>query len=106
MGFLSRNEEGKLICEVPVISPKERERHYDLCEKYFTEIAEKFHDSFMSLMEKPLEIPSHVKGYLKWLRYDKCCCYLPMMIVLKAKKEGIYLNGVGKPEAAVYMCVE
>lgn len=106
MGFLSRNEEGRLICEVPVISQKERARYYESSEKYIAEIAEKFHNSFMTLMEKPLEIPSHVKGYLKWLRYDKCCCYLPMMIVLKAKEEGIYLNGVEKPEAAVYMSVE
>lgn len=106
MGFLSRNEDGKLICEVPVISQKERARHYELSERFIGEISEKFFDSFMPLMEKPLEIPSHVKSYLKWMRYDKCCCYLPMMIILKAKEEGIYLNGVEKPEAAVYMSVE
>ena len=106
MGFLSRNDEGRLICEVPIITPAERERHYELCGKFAEEIADKFHDIFMSLMEKPLEIPSHVKSYLNWMRYDKCCCYLPMMIVLKAKEEGIYLNGAEKAEAAVYMCVE
>ena len=106
MGFLSRNGDGKLICEVPVISQKERERHYKLSEEFIGEISENFFDSFMPLMEKPLEIPSHVKSYLKWMRYDKCCCYLPMMIVLKAKEDGIYLNGVEKPEAAVYLSVE
>lgn len=106
MGFLSRNAEGKLICEVPIISQKERAKHYELCEKYIDEIYDKFHDSFMPLMKKPLAMPSHVKNYLKWMRYDKCCCFLPMMIILNAKEDGIYLKGADKPEAAVYMSVE
>lgn len=106
IGFLSRNEDGDLICEVPVISQKEREKHFEFIGKNGDEIAGKFHNSFMTLMEKPLQIPAHVKGYLKWLRYDKCCCYLPMMIILKAKEEGIYLKDIDKPEAAAYMVVE
>lgn len=106
MGFLSRNAEGRLICEIPVISQKERERHYELIEKNSKEIAEKFHGDITALMKKPLQIPSHVKGFLNWLKYDKCCCYLPMMIIMKAREEGIYLKGADKPEAAVYMSVE
>lgn len=101
-GFLSRDSSGKLICEVPVISAEERERHYGLTKKYSSEISEKFHDAFISLMDKPLTIPSHVKSYLKWQRYMLCCEYLPMAIVLAAKEEGLYSN----TEAAVYMSYE
>lgn len=104
-GFLSKDPDGKLICEVPVISSKERDRHYDLTEKYCSEISEKFHDTFMTVM-KPMKIPAHVKSYLKWQRYDRCCNYLPMAIILMAKEDGLYLNGVEKPEAAVYMSYE
>lgn len=100
-GYLSKEREGKLKCEVPVFSAKERDIHYALTEKYQGIIAKKFHDAFMALME-PQEIPSHVKSYLKWLRYNKCCCYLPMAIILAAKEDGLYDNS----SAAVYISYE
>ena len=102
MGFLSKDTSGKLICEVPVIEVKERSRYYALSEKYASFISERFHNTFMSLMKKPLEIPSHVRSYLKWERYDMYCTYLPMAIVLMAKEEGLYNN----TEAPVYMSYE
>lgn len=101
-GFLSKDSGGRLICEVPVISAEEREIHYGLTKKYSSKISEKFHDAFISLMDKPLTIPNHVKSYLKWQRYTLCCEYLPMAVVLAAKKEGLYNN----TEAAVYMSYE
>lgn len=99
MGYLSKDTSGKLVCEVPVIEEKERQRYCALSEKYAALISEEFHDVFMSLMKKPMEIPPHVKSYLNWERYDLYCHYLPMAVVLKAKEEGIYDNN----EAAVYM---
>lgn len=98
-GLLSKDASGKLICEVPVVEEQQRQRHYALSEKYASLISEKFHDTFMSLMKKPMEIPSHVKSYVKWERYDKYCCYLPMAIILMAKEEGLYNN----TEAAIIM---
>lgn len=99
MDYLSKDADGKLICEVPVISVKERDIHYALTEKYKGIIAERFHGVFMALMENPQEISSHVKSYPKWLRYNTCCCYLPMAVVLAAREEGLYDN----TSAAVYI---
>lgn len=100
-GLLSKSPEGKLICEVPVISAVERDNHYVLIQNYCSKMLDKFRDTFMTLM-KPLKIPSHVNSYLKWQRYMVCCEYLPMAIVLMAKEEGLYDN----TEAAAYISYE
>lgn len=101
-GFLSKDSDGRLICEVPVISAAESKRHYELTKKYAAEISERFHDVFMALFDKPMRIPAHVKGYLKWQRYMVCCEYLTMAVVLAAKEDGLYNN----TEAAVYLSYE
>ncbi len=102
MGYLSKDADGKPTCEVPVISAKERDIHYALTEKYISEIAVRFNGEFMALMKNHRKIPSHVKSFLKWQRYDKCCCYLPMAVILAAKENGLYDNA----SAAVYIAYE
>lgn len=97
-GLLSKNPEGKLICEIPVISDTQRDDHYVLIQKYCSRLLDKFRGTFMGLM-KPMKVPSHVKSYLKWQRYMVCCEYLTMAIVLMAKEKGIYNN----TEAAAYI---
>lgn len=100
-GLLSKSPEGKLICEVPVISAMERDSHYGLIKAYCSKMLDKFHNTFMTLMN-PMKIPSHVSSYLKWQRYMVCCEYLTMAVVLMAKEEGLYDN----TEAAVYICYQ
>lgn len=101
-GFLSKNAEGKLVCEIPIISGEERKRYYSLVEKHYSRISDKFRGVFMTLMDKPLKIPAHVKSYPKWLRYCWCAEYLPMAVILKAKEKELFK----KPAAAVYMTYE
>lgn len=103
-GFLARTD-GKIICDVPVITYKERFELYDLSEKYDNIISDKFHDEFMKLMKNPVILPSHLKSVPEWQRYMDCCSLFPMMVILNAKEKGLFLNGINFPAPAVFIAV-
>ncbi|MCM1055052.1 MAG: sigma-70 family RNA polymerase sigma factor [Bacteroides sp.] len=105
LNYLSR-ENGKLVCEVPVISMADRWKMYELSEKWDNLISEGFHDVFMRVMKNPVILPPHLKSVPNWLRYMDCCSKLPMAVIVKAKDNGLFLNNAAFPSTGVFLAVE
>lgn len=105
MNYLSR-ENGKLVCEIPVISTADRWKLYEISEKWDNVITDKFHDMFMRVMENPVTLPSHLKSVPDWMRYMDCCSALPMAIIIKAKENGLFLREANFPVPGVFLAVE
>lgn len=108
MGYLSRNEQGKLICDVPVLKMNERWKLYELSERYDNMIAEKYHDEIMQLMQHPVKLPSHLKSVPKWQQYMQCCSTFPMRVIMNAHENGLFLadrNLEENPVPAVLLAI-
>lgn len=103
-GFLAK-EDGKTICDVPIITGRERFELYELCEKYDNMISDSFRDEFMKLMTNPVVLPPHLKSVPEWQRYMDCCSCFPMMVILSAKENGLFLKGTDSPAPAVFIAV-
>ncbi len=105
LGFLSKDGEGKIICDIPVIAMSDRWNMFKLSDKYRDMIAEKFRTEIMSMLENPAPLPSHLKSVPKWQRYMHCGTLFPMMVILKARENGLFEVG-GEVAPAVYFAVE
>lgn len=104
--FFRRDDDKKLLLNIPVIAMQDRWNIYKLSEKYDNMISTEFHDAFMKLMKNPVKLPKHLKSVPRWQQYMRCCDSFPMAVVLEAKNCGLFLNGYDKPAPAVMLCVE
>ncbi len=93
LGFLSSEEQGRVICDVPVIKMDDRLKLYELSEKYDNMIFEKYHDEIMKLMQNPVKLPSHLKSVPNWQKYMDCCSTFPMRVIMNAHENGLFLAG-------------
>lgn len=99
-------EGGKVVCDVPVITEKERYALYELSEKYDNIIAEKFHDEFIKLMVNPVKLPPHLKSVPDFQRYMKCCHTVSMRIAKNALDNGLFPKCADYPAPAVLISVK
>ncbi len=104
-GLLAKHGD-RTVCDVPVITGKDQLDLWELGEKYDKMIAEKFHDEFMKLMKDPVKLPSHLKSVPEWHRYLYRCSAFPMMVILNAKENGLFLKGVDAPAPAMVIAVD
>lgn len=108
LGFLSSDEQGKVICDVPVIKLDDRLKLYELSKKYDNVIFEKYHDEIMKLMQNPVKLPSHLKSVPNWQRYMDCCCTFPMRVIMNAHENGLFLAGRNlkeNPVPAIFLAI-
>ncbi len=109
MGYLSSNEQKKVICDVPVLKMSDRWKLYELSEKYDNMISEKYHDEIMKLMHYPVKLPPHLKSVPNYLRYMQCHATFPMRVIMNAHENGLFLAGRDlkeNPAPAVFLAVE
>lgn len=109
MGYLSSNEQNKVICDVPVLKMNDRWRLYELSEKYDNMISEKYRGEIMKLMQNPVRLPPHLKSVPDWLRYLDCCSTFPMRVIMNAHENGLFLAGRSlekDPAPAVFLAIE
>lgn len=105
LGFLAKDESGKVICDIPVIKMDDRWDMYKLSEKYIDIISKKFHDEIIKFMRNPVRTPAHITGIPKWQRYMWCFSSFPIMTILNAKNDGLFLDGIDTAPA-LYIAVE
>ena len=108
MGYLARNEQGKLVCDVPVLRMSDRWKLYEIAEQYSKMIREKYHDEIMQLMQHPVKLPPHLKSVPKWQQYMHCCSTFPMRVIMKAHENGLFLaerNLAEHPVPAVLLAI-
>lgn len=102
--YLAR-ENGKIVCDIPVLSDEERFWLYELSERIDRLIAGQFHDEFMKLMKNPVKLPPHLKSVPEWLRRMLCCAALPMLVIEKAKDNGMFPQCANYPAPAILISV-
>lgn len=68
-------------------------------------IAGQFHDEFMKLMKNPVKLPPHLKSVPEWLRRMLCCAALPMLVIEKAKDNGMFPQCANYPAPAILISV-
>ncbi len=105
MNYLKKEGE-KVVVDIPVITITDRWKVYELSKKYYNMIAEKYHDEFFKLMKKPVKLPAHLKSVPEWQRYMWCCSSFPMMVILNAIDNGLFLKDVEMPVPAVFLATE
>ncbi len=105
LGFLAKDESGKVICDIPVIKMNDRWDMYKLSDKYIDIIAEKFHDELMMFMRNPVRTPAHITSTPKWQKYMWCFNSFPMITILNAKNDGLFLSGIDTAPA-IYIAIE
>lgn len=108
LGILKRNENGKIVVDVPVIKMNDRWELYKLSDKYAAEIAENLDTEFDKLLENPTKLPAHLKSVPEWQRYMHCASLIPMMIIMNAHENGMFLPDVDfekAPVPAVFMAI-
>lgn len=108
LGYLARNEQGKLICDVPVLQMENHRKLYELAEQYSKRIQEKYHDEIMQLMQRPIKLPPHLKSVPKWQQYMHCCSTFPMRVIMNAHENGLFLNDRDlqkNPVPAVFLAI-
>ena len=93
MGYLARNEHGKLVCDVPVLKMSDRWKLYGIAEQYSRLVRERYRDVIMQLMQNPVKLPPHLKSVPKWQQYMHCCSTFPMQVIMKAHDNGLFLAG-------------
>lgn len=108
-GYLSSDDQNKVICDVPVLKMSDRWKLYELSEKYDNMISEKFHDEIMKLMHDPVKLPPHLKSVPDFLRYMQCHATFPMRVIMNAHENGLFLAGRDlkeNPAPAVFLAFE
>ena len=108
LGILKREESGTIIIDIPVIKMNDRWELYKLSDKYAAEIAEKLDAEFNKLLENPAKLPQHLKSVPKWQKYMHCASLIPMMIVMNAHENGLFLPEIDfekNPVPAVFMAI-
>lgn len=103
--YLAKEGE-KVVCDVPVITDKERYELYELSEKYDNIISEKFHDDWVKLMVNPVKLPPHLKSVPEFQRYMYCCSTVSMRIVKNALDDGLFPKCADYPAPAVLLSVK
>lgn len=108
LGFLRKDENGKVMIDVPVIKMNDRWELYKLSDKYSAEIAESLDAEFDKLLENAVKLPSHLKSVPNWQRYMQCASLISMMIVMNAHENGLFFAGRNfeeNPVPAVFMAI-
>ena len=93
MGYLARNEHGKLVCDVPVLKMSDRWKLYGIAEQYSRLVRERYRDVIMQLMQNPVKLPPHLKSVPKWQQYMHCCSTFSMQVIMQAHENGLFLAG-------------
>ncbi len=109
LGLLTKNKDGGVAVDVPVIKLAERWELYKLSDKYAKEISEKFRGAFEVLCENPVKLPPHLKSVPNWQRYMQCASAVKMMIIMNAHENGLFLADRDlntDPAPAVFLAVE
>lgn len=99
-------EGNKVVCDVPIVTDKERYELYELSEKYDNIIAEKFHDDWLKLMVNPVKLPPHLKSVPEFQRYMYCCSTVSMRIVKNALDNGLFPKCADYPAPAILLSVK
>ncbi len=79
---------------------------YRLSETYDNMISKEFHDELLTLMKNPLKLPPHLKSVPEWQRYMNCCHDFTMLVILRAKHDGLFLGSFDNPVPAALIAVE
>lgn len=101
IGYLTRNEQGKLVCDVPVLKLNESRKLYELAEQQSKRIQEMYRGEIMQLMQYPVKLPTHLKSVPKWQQYMHCCSTFPMQVIMKAHENGLFFAGQNLQEKPV-----
>lgn len=103
--YLAKEGE-KIVCDVPVITEKERYTLYNISKDHHDMIAEKFHDDWVKLMVNPVKLPPHLKSVPEFQRYMYCCSTVSMRIVKNALDNGLFPKCADYPAPAVLLSVK
>ncbi len=107
-GFLTKNEQGDRIVDIPIITVEERGILEGVCEKYKNLLTEKYSDKIKALFANPVEIPSHLKSVPMWLRFMYCANIFVMRVIYNAVENKDFLPDYDKntPYPAIMLFIK
>ncbi len=108
LGILTRNEDGRVVIDIPVIKMSDRWELYKLSDKYDNEITERLGREFEVLLENPVKLPPHLESVPDWQRYMQCSSLVKMMIIMNAHENGLFFAGRNfedEPVPAVFLAM-
>lgn len=103
-GYLIK-EGDKYLVDIPILNKAERLEFYEISNSFDKKITDDFKDEIEILLKNTrIDIPNHLKSIPEWMRYGGY--YLPMMILYKAKEEGVFLKDIAYPIPSTFMVIE
>ena len=109
LNFLRKDDNARVVVDIPVISMAERWRIYEISEKFSNIIAKKYHSEFMKLMQNKVKVPKHLTSVPDFQKLMHCCSTFPMQVILRGKKDGLFLkehNFDNYPVPAIFIAIE
>ncbi len=104
-GFLRREDTLKL--DIPVLARAEYQEECSLASEYAEKTAGYVREVLLPVFESGyVRLPSHLKSVPKWQQYMFCGDSVPMMVICKAREEGLFLSGVDYPVPASLLVYE
>ncbi len=103
MNYLSKNEAGEVVVEVPVLKDNEYDRLTKLFLKYKEMVVNSFVKEFKVLFDKPVVTPKHIKSIPDWLKLLWCSAQFPMAVINKAVEEKKFLADSCLPVPAILL---
>ena len=76
---------------------------YKTEDKFCNRISQEFGDELKKLFTNPIIIPPHLKSVPDWIRYMWCNSSFPMFVILNAKNNGAFHNGIIEPTPAIFL---
>lgn len=106
MNYLSKNDKGEVVVEVPVLKHDEYTEFTKLFLKYKEKIVNEFKAEFKVLFDNPVETPKHIKSIPNWLKLLWCSAQFPMAVINKAVEEKSFLVDCSMPVPAVVLVIK
>lgn len=106
MNYLSKNDVGEVVVDVPVINNDEKIELTKISQKYKEIIFNIFKDEFKILFENPVVTPKHIKSIPDWIKYLWCSAQFPMAVINKAVEEKKFLADCSMPVPAVVLAIK
>lgn len=104
--YLKKGENGRYAIDIPVLSRSEELDYRELLNGCVSKLTKFFEHRLDGLWRDPIEVPEHIQNVPGFQKYFYCAQFLPMMILLNMRENGLFLKDWDEPVTAAYLAYD